>query len=161
VLAWEPPGRLLLGWQLGAEWKYDPDFLTELELTFAELPFVDIVKLGYALYEAEGFPFIHPRELPEAEARLEAQSHFDEWFPSAAAFARGASYFCEIDRPKEAAFNYHQSVERFYHCALLVLALYSPLCRARHSGVYAARRTMPNRSGIMSSANALAEIGAA
>ncbi len=35
VLAWEPPGRLLLAWQLGPSWTYDPAFVTELELTFA------------------------------------------------------------------------------------------------------------------------------
>jgi uncharacterized protein YndB with AHSA1/START domain len=35
VLAWEPPSRLLLGWQLNSQWTYDPDFLTEVELTFA------------------------------------------------------------------------------------------------------------------------------
>lgn len=37
VLAWEPPGRVLLGWQLDAQWHYDPNFLTELELSFAAL----------------------------------------------------------------------------------------------------------------------------
>jgi uncharacterized protein YndB with AHSA1/START domain len=35
VLAWEPPSRVLLGWQLNNNWAYDPDFLTEVELTFA------------------------------------------------------------------------------------------------------------------------------
>jgi DNA-binding transcriptional ArsR family regulator len=35
VLAWEPPSRLLLGWQLTSEFRYDPQFLTEVELTFA------------------------------------------------------------------------------------------------------------------------------
>jgi uncharacterized protein YndB with AHSA1/START domain len=35
VLAWEPPERLLLAWQLTPEWKHDPDLLTEVELTFA------------------------------------------------------------------------------------------------------------------------------
>jgi uncharacterized protein YndB with AHSA1/START domain len=35
VLAWEPPARLLLGWQLNSQFTYDPDFLTEVELTFA------------------------------------------------------------------------------------------------------------------------------
>ncbi len=35
VLAWEPPSRLLLAWQINAQWKYQPDFETELELTFA------------------------------------------------------------------------------------------------------------------------------
>lgn len=88
--------------------------------------FADIVSQGFVLYEAEGFPFVLPRQLPPKEARQEAQRHFDEWFPSAAAFAKGASYFREIGRPKEAAFNFHQSTERFYHCALLALALYSP-----------------------------------
>jgi uncharacterized protein YndB with AHSA1/START domain len=35
VLAWEPPARLLLGWQINSQWAYDPEFLTEVELTFA------------------------------------------------------------------------------------------------------------------------------
>jgi len=37
VLAWEPPGRVLLGWQVDAQWHYDPNFLTELELSLAAL----------------------------------------------------------------------------------------------------------------------------
>lgn len=37
VLAYEPPHRLLLGWQLDSGWKYDPDFLTEVEITFTAL----------------------------------------------------------------------------------------------------------------------------
>lgn len=35
VLAWEPPGRLLLAWQIGGDWKFDSDLVTEVELTFA------------------------------------------------------------------------------------------------------------------------------
>jgi uncharacterized protein YndB with AHSA1/START domain len=34
VLAYEPPHRLVLGWQLSAEWTYDPNLLTEVEVTF-------------------------------------------------------------------------------------------------------------------------------
>jgi uncharacterized protein YndB with AHSA1/START domain len=34
VLAWEPPHRLLLGWQIGADWAYHADLLTEVELSF-------------------------------------------------------------------------------------------------------------------------------
>ncbi len=34
VLVWEPPSRLVLGWQLNAQWQYDADFLTEVEVTF-------------------------------------------------------------------------------------------------------------------------------
>lgn len=35
VLAWEPPARLLLAWQITGQWQYDPAFVTELELRFA------------------------------------------------------------------------------------------------------------------------------
>ena len=35
VLAWSPPGHLLLAWQIDASFAYDPNFETELELTFA------------------------------------------------------------------------------------------------------------------------------
>lgn len=34
VLVWEPPRRLVLAWQLTAEFQYDPSFLTEVEVTF-------------------------------------------------------------------------------------------------------------------------------
>jgi glutathione S-transferase len=34
VLRWEPPHRLLLAWHLNAEFKFDPGFHTEVEVTF-------------------------------------------------------------------------------------------------------------------------------
>jgi uncharacterized protein YndB with AHSA1/START domain len=34
VLTWEPPDRVVFAWQLTAEWAYDPDFVTEVEVTF-------------------------------------------------------------------------------------------------------------------------------
>lgn len=34
VLAWEPPARLLLAWQLRPDFTYDPDLVTEVEVTF-------------------------------------------------------------------------------------------------------------------------------
>jgi len=34
VLVWEPPRRLVLAWQLGADWQYDPNLVTEVELNF-------------------------------------------------------------------------------------------------------------------------------
>jgi len=36
VLAWEPPGRLLLAWRLNADFAYDPSLLTEVEVRFAD-----------------------------------------------------------------------------------------------------------------------------
>jgi uncharacterized protein YndB with AHSA1/START domain len=34
VLLWEPPARLILIWQLTAEFKFDPNLVTEVEVTF-------------------------------------------------------------------------------------------------------------------------------
>jgi uncharacterized protein len=88
--------------------------------------FVDVVRQGIALYEAEGFAFHPPRELPPEEARAEAQTHFDRWLPSAETFLQNADDNVARKRPAEAAFLYHQAAERLYHCVLLVLTLYSP-----------------------------------
>lgn len=34
VLAWDPPARILLGWQLDADFSFDPDLTTEVEIIF-------------------------------------------------------------------------------------------------------------------------------
>jgi uncharacterized protein YndB with AHSA1/START domain len=34
VVAWEPPHRLLLAWQLDQEWRHDPGLTTEIEVRF-------------------------------------------------------------------------------------------------------------------------------
>lgn len=34
VLAWEPPARVVLAWQITADWQCDPDFVTEVEVVF-------------------------------------------------------------------------------------------------------------------------------
>jgi uncharacterized protein YndB with AHSA1/START domain len=34
VLAWEPTSRLLLTWDINADWKHDPELGTELEIRF-------------------------------------------------------------------------------------------------------------------------------
>jgi uncharacterized protein YndB with AHSA1/START domain len=35
VLVFEPPSRLVLAWQINAEWRFDPDLVTEVEVRFA------------------------------------------------------------------------------------------------------------------------------
>jgi predicted nucleotidyltransferase len=87
--------------------------------------FVDLIRDGIALYEAPGHEFDPPKPLEPAEALKEAQGYFDDWFPSAVAFEKGAAFYVGEGRPKEAAFSLHQATERLYHCALLVLTLYS------------------------------------
>lgn len=34
VLAWEPPSRLMLAWQITPDFRYDPDIVTELDIRF-------------------------------------------------------------------------------------------------------------------------------
>lgn len=34
VLVWEPHTRLVVAWQIGADWRYDPGFVTEVEVHF-------------------------------------------------------------------------------------------------------------------------------
>ena len=39
VLQWEPPGRLVLAWQINGSWSFDPTLVTEVEVRFvAETP---------------------------------------------------------------------------------------------------------------------------
>jgi uncharacterized protein YndB with AHSA1/START domain len=37
VLAWEPPARVVLAWQLTLHFQYDPTFVSEVEVTFTDL----------------------------------------------------------------------------------------------------------------------------
>lgn len=37
VLVWEPPHRLVLSWQISADWKFDPGFITEVDVRFEAL----------------------------------------------------------------------------------------------------------------------------
>jgi uncharacterized protein YndB with AHSA1/START domain len=34
VLAWEPPVRVLLAWQISSQWQFDPNLVTEVEIRF-------------------------------------------------------------------------------------------------------------------------------
>ena len=34
VVAWQPPEALVLAWQINADWQFDPDLVTEVEVKF-------------------------------------------------------------------------------------------------------------------------------
>jgi uncharacterized protein YndB with AHSA1/START domain len=34
VIAWDPPGRLILAWQISGDWQFDPKLITEVEVRF-------------------------------------------------------------------------------------------------------------------------------
>jgi uncharacterized protein YndB with AHSA1/START domain len=54
VLAWEPPRRVVLAWRIGADWRYDPALLTEVEVTFTPEGAATRVELEHRLLENMG-----------------------------------------------------------------------------------------------------------
>ena len=54
VLAYEPPHRLLLAWQLTREFQYDPNFETTVEVRFAERDGMTIVEFEHRDLERMG-----------------------------------------------------------------------------------------------------------
>lgn len=63
VLAWEPVTRLLLAWQIGADWRFDPALVTEVEVRFiADGPETTRVELEHR----------HLERIGEAAARYRA-----------------------------------------------------------------------------------------
>lgn len=48
VIAWDPPQRLVLAWQLNGHWQFDPQLITEVEVRFvAEGPAATRVELEH------------------------------------------------------------------------------------------------------------------
>ena len=88
--------------------------------------FTDIVKDGVTLYEAPNHPFDPPKKLKPEEALTEAEGFFAEWFGGAEDFREAAMEQLAKGKSKLAAFLFHQATERYYHCFLLVVTLYSP-----------------------------------
>lgn len=82
VLVWEPPDRLVLAWQITAQWQYDPAFSTELEVRFvAEGPRRTRVELEHRQLERYGAEAEKLRALFDAD---------DAWARHLAALARTA-----------------------------------------------------------------------
>lgn len=68
VLAWEPPGRVLLAWRIGIDWKYDPELLTEVDVRFTALgDNATRVDLEHRLLENMGETAARAREVFESE----------------------------------------------------------------------------------------------
>jgi predicted nucleotidyltransferase/HEPN domain-containing protein len=88
--------------------------------------FLDIVRDGIALFEEPGHSFAEPKPLSPGEALRETRAYFEEWFESANEFLIHARDAADRGWSKKAAFELHQSAERFYHCLFLVRTLYSP-----------------------------------
>jgi uncharacterized protein YndB with AHSA1/START domain len=82
VVAWEPGERLVITWQIGADWKYHVDLVTTVELRFvAEAPDRTRVLLEHRDLEAFG---------ADAEKMRETFEQPGAWEATMAAYAAGA-----------------------------------------------------------------------
>lgn len=55
VLVWEPPARVVLGWQINNDFHYDPTTMSEVEIRFvAESAAVTVVELEHRNIERLG-----------------------------------------------------------------------------------------------------------
>jgi uncharacterized protein YndB with AHSA1/START domain len=79
VAAWEPPGRLVITWQISGDWRYDPTLVTTIEVRFvAEAPDRTRVELEHRDLERFG---------PQAERMRQAFEGPGAWSATLSAFA--------------------------------------------------------------------------
>lgn len=88
--------------------------------------FMDIAKVGIALYEFDEKELHTPKPKTPEQALAMAKEYFEEWFPSAMKRFGGAEYYRSQGHLKDSAFDTHQAAERLYHCVLLVCTFYTP-----------------------------------
>jgi predicted nucleotidyltransferase/HEPN domain-containing protein len=88
--------------------------------------FMDVAKEGIALYQSDDTDLPEPKPKTPEQALAMAKEYFEEWFPAANKRFDGARFHIEQGNRKDAAFDLHQTVERLYHCVLLVCTFYTP-----------------------------------
>jgi predicted nucleotidyltransferase len=88
--------------------------------------FMDVARDGIAIYQAVDDELPEPQPKTPHAALEMAREYFEEWFPSAIKRLEGAQFYVGKGYLKDAAFDFHQTTERLYNCALLVCSFYSP-----------------------------------
>ena len=88
--------------------------------------FMDIARDGIALYQSDDSELHTPKPKTPAQALCMAKEYFEEWMPAAMSRHKLAKFAMQEGLLKDAAFDLHQTVERLYHCVLLVLTFYTP-----------------------------------
>jgi predicted nucleotidyltransferase/HEPN domain-containing protein len=88
--------------------------------------FTDIKREGIVLYESDKRELAEAGNLSAEAYKIIAEKHYNHWFESAKEFFDQYQYAFGKKALKIAAFQLHQSTERFYSCLLLVLSNYKP-----------------------------------
>ena len=100
--------------------------IPDVDISQGRYFFMDVARDGIAIYQAVDDELPEPQPKTPHAALEMAREYFEEWFPSAESFVRGFRHAVNDGDLKKAAFDLHQSTERFYHCALLVCTFYTP-----------------------------------
>ncbi|MDT7530746.1 HEPN domain-containing protein [Sphingopyxis sp. SE2] len=88
--------------------------------------FMEVIKDGIALYEADGRELATPKPKAPEQALAAAREYFEDGFPSAMKRYEFAKFGIGKGFLKDSAFDMHQTVERLYSCLLLTLTFYTP-----------------------------------
>lgn len=88
--------------------------------------FMDVARDGIALYESDDTELHKPRPKTPEQALAMAREYFEEWYPAAIKRYEGGRFYLEKGYLNDAAFDFHQAVERLYHCVLLTVTFYTP-----------------------------------
>lgn len=88
--------------------------------------FMDIARDGIAIYQSGDTELHEPKPMTPHAALEMAREYYDEWWPASTKRLDIAKFGVERGYLKDAAFDYHQTVERLYNCVLLVCTFYSP-----------------------------------
>ncbi len=88
--------------------------------------FMEVVKDGIALYQADDSELAKPKPKSSAQALAASREYFEEWLPNAAAFLKVYKFCMSEGDWKRAAFLLHQATESLYQGLLLTLTLYTP-----------------------------------
>ncbi len=67
VVAWEPPKRVVLEWQINTDWVFDESLHTEVEVTFAQDGDETLVTLEHRFLERMGAKAVETRNMIDSE----------------------------------------------------------------------------------------------
>ncbi|WP_447759702.1 HEPN domain-containing protein [Sphingopyxis panaciterrae] len=95
-------------------------------LSHGRVFFMEVVKDGIALYEADDSELAKPKPKTPAQALAASREYFEEWLPNAAGFLKVYKFCMSEGDWKRAAFLLHQATESLYQGLLLTLTLYTP-----------------------------------
>lgn len=88
--------------------------------------FGDIKKEGVLLFTTNRYTLDEKRDMSPAEVQAKANKDFSNWFESANDFYQQYLYALKDGKNKIAAFQLHQSTERYYGAIQLVFTGYKP-----------------------------------